>query len=210
MALKNERQMVRLAFIAGPILMLAASLIFATGFGMKPGEKSNYLEGIVGCYGIVLFIPVYWELGRVLGQRKKILAGITYITGLLGPATGFTHMYTRIFEYELRLHGAGDQVWQSFYSNPGGELLSVALMGPLYPLTSLLLGIGFLITRQIKVWMSLGLILAGILFPAAMVTGDPVLLQTVYPAACALWTLVLVHYATRYMNQLPVASAVKI
>ncbi|HYE54070.1 MAG TPA: hypothetical protein VD996_04475, partial [Chitinophagaceae bacterium] len=162
------------------------------------GTSSNYLEGIFGCYGIVLFIPIYWELSRQLSLSRKILARVTYITGLLGPATGFTHMYGRIYEYELRLHGAGDAVWQSFYTNPGGELLSVALLGPLFPLTSLLLGIGFIATKRLPVWMCLAMIVAGVLFPAAMITADAALLNTAYPAACALWLISFWTYGIKY------------
>src|SRR5688572_1183258 len=155
---KTRKSLLRFAFVAGPLLMTIASLVYLSGAGLSPNQKSSYLEGIIGCYGIVLFIPVYWELSRVLAGSRKALASITYITGLLGPATGFTHMYGRIFEYELRMHGVSEQVWQSFYANPGSELLSVALLGPLFPLTSVLLGIGLWLSRRLPVWMCIGLI----------------------------------------------------
>jgi hypothetical protein len=202
----RTNQLLRFAFITGPLLMVAASAVCVAGIGTANPASANYVEGIIGCYGIVLFIPIYWELSRRLSFVKNRLATFTYITGLLGPATGFTHMYTRIFEYELRLHGAGDAVWQSFYTNPGGELLSVALLGPLFPLTSILLGIGFLITRQLQRWLAACLVFAGILFPAAMISESPVLMRTAYPAACGLWLLVFSYYAIRYMRPQPVVN----
>ena len=189
----------KISFIVGPLLLLIGSFLFVLGFGISPNNKSSYIEGIFGCYGIALFIPIYWELGRKLGESKKTFAAITYITGLLGTATGFTHMYGRIFEYELRQHGVTEHIWQSFYNNPGGELMSVALLGILFPLTSILLGIGLLITRKIAWWMSIGLIVAGILFPAAMITQSDALLHTAYPLACIIWVVVGASYGFTYL-----------
>lgn len=193
-----SHRLLRLAFIAGPLLMVTASLVFAAGVGLSPNNASSYVEGIIGSYGIVAFIPIYWELSRRLSESKKLLGAVTYVTGLLGTATGFTHMYSRVFEYELRRHGAGEEVWSSFYTNPGGELLSVALLGPLFPLTSVLLGIGFLLVRTLPAWMSVSLIVAGLLFPAAMISVSPLLLKTAYPLACLLWAAAFGNYAFRF------------
>jgi hypothetical protein len=192
--------LIRFTFIAGPVLMLIASLVRAVDIHGNEALKPNYVEGILGCYGIVLFIPIYWELSRVLSAGKKTLAVVTYITGLLGGATGYVHMYNRIYEYELRLHGAADSVWQSFGANPGGELLSVGVLGILFPLTSILLGIGFVNGKIIPRWMAAGLILPGILFPAAMITEDPQLMRTCYPAACVIWAIVFISYAVKYTS----------
>ena len=200
----SRKGLLRLAFIAGPLLMTIASLVFASGTGVSPNNKSGYPEGIIGCYGIVLFIPIYWELSKTLAKSNKTLAAITYITGLLGPATGFTHMYGRIFEYELRLHGVTDQIWQSFYQNPGTELLSVALLGLFFPLTSILLGVGLLRAKKIDSWMSFGMIVAGIFFPAAMISESDLLLHVAYPAACAIWFIVFSGYSIKFMSVKPI------
>ncbi|HEX6191652.1 MAG TPA: hypothetical protein VFZ42_04775 [Chitinophagaceae bacterium] len=191
--------LLRTACIAGPLLMLIGSLVFVLGIGVSPNNKSSYLEGIFGCYGIVLFIAVYWELSRRLAESNRVLAAITYITGLLGPAAGFTHMYGRIVEHELRLHGVSEQVWQSFYAHPGSELLSVALLGTLFPLTSIILGIGLLVAKKIPALMAGGLILAGILFPAAMISESDTLLHSAYPAACLIWLIVFSTYAIKFI-----------
>jgi hypothetical protein len=106
-------------------------------------------------------------------------------------------MYNRIYEYELRLHGATDAVWQSFGANPGGEILTVGVLGILFPLTSVLLGIGFMNGKIIKRWMAVGLILPGILFPAAMMTEAPLLMKTTYPTACIIWMIVLWYYTIK-------------
>jgi hypothetical protein len=200
---KTRQQLIRFTFIAGPLLMLIASLVRVASIHSGESLKPDYLEGIIGCYGIVLFIPIYWELSRVLSTNKKKLAIATYITGLLGAATGYVHMYNRIYEYELRLHGATDAVWKSFGANPGAEILSVGTLGILFPLTSVLLGIGFMDGKIIKRWMAIGLILPGILFPAAMITESPDLMRTTYPAACICWMLVLGAYAIKYMQGKP-------
>jgi hypothetical protein len=198
---KTRNQLMRFAFIAGPLLMLIASLVRITSIHGSELLKPDYMEGIIGCYGIVLFIPIYWELSRVLSAEKRKLAIATYITGLLGAATGYVHMYNRIYEYELRLHGASDAVWRSFGANPGAEILSVGTLGILFPLTSVLLGIGFMNGKIIKRWMAIGLILPGILFPAAMITESPELMRTTYPAACLCWMIVLGTYAIKYMQR---------
>jgi hypothetical protein len=51
------------------------------------------------------------------------------------------------------------------------EYIGVDIFGPLFPLTSIVPGIGFLITRQLPSWISIMLTLAGIGFPPAQAVG---------------------------------------
>jgi hypothetical protein len=179
--------LVPFAFVAGPLLMTLAALSFVSGIGLIPPGKISWVEGILGAYGIVFFVPIYLELSRRLSATHRRLARVTTWTGLFGATAGFAMEFSRVFEYALRERGAGDQVWSAFYANPGAEFLAVALLGPLFPLTSLLLGIGFWRARTEPRWVAASLIAAGIGFPLAQVGELQWALHTTYPAACGLW-----------------------
>ena len=197
----NQQFLLKIAFIAGPFLLLLAALTFILGIGLNPEGNSSYVEGILGSYGLLLFVPIYLSLAAILSRTHRTLGTITTITGLAGSVCGFSHELFRVIEFALRQHGAGDAVWQSFYASPNAEYLIVALLGPLFPLTSILLGVGFWRAKTFPAWVSAALVVAGIGFPLAMVTEWGWALQMTYPLACVLWFASLSFIGVRYVGR---------
>jgi hypothetical protein len=196
----NTKTLLRSAFIAGPALLTASAISFAAGITIIPPGITGYWEGVLGCFALMLFVPIYLELGKRLTERKKILGSLALVAGLAGAVTGYGMELLRVIEYSMRMHGAGDEVWRSWYANMGMEYISVAIFGPLFPITSIILGIGFLLTRQFPAWVSLLLILSGIGFPLAQVLGLDWALKFTYPLACLLWLVALSAIALKYFE----------
>lgn len=197
----NQKTLLRLAFIAGPLLLVFSALSFALGIGLIPPGITSYVEGIFGSYALILFVPIYLTLAGVLSRTHRVLGSIATVTGLAGSVVGFGMEFMRVVEYALRQHGAGDAVWQSFYTAPNGEFLIVALMGPLFPLTSVLLGAGFWRAKTFPAWVSATLIAAGIGFPLAQVLGLDWALKVTYPLACVLWLVSLTYIGNRLFGR---------
>lgn len=196
----NQKTLLRLAFIAGPFLLLLSALSFVLGIGLIPPGITSYVEGIFGSYALILFVPVYLHLAGILSQSNRTLGTVTTITGLAGSVVGFSMEFIRVIEFALRQHGAGDAVWQSFYTNPNGEFLMIALMGPLFPITSLLLGIGFWRAKTFPTWVAVALMAAGIGFPLAQVLELDWALKVTYPMACAFWFVSLSFIGIRHVG----------
>lgn len=197
----NQQFLLKIAFIAGPFLLLLAALTFILGIGLNPEGNSSYVEGILGAYGLLLFVPIYLSLAAMLSRTHRTLGTVTTITGLAGSVCGFSHELFRVIEFALRQHGAGDAVWQSFYASPNAEYLIVALLGPLFPLTSILLGVGFWRAKTFPAWVSVALVLAGVGFPLAMITEWGWALQLTYPLASVLWFAALTYIGVRYVGR---------
>ncbi|MCO6486776.1 MAG: hypothetical protein J5I98_00095 [Phaeodactylibacter sp.] len=187
----NQHTLLKVAYITGPFLLLLSALSFSLGIGLIPPGITSYVEGIFGSYALLLFVPIYLSLAARLSRTHRTLGTIATITGLMGSVTGFSLELFRVIEYSLRTHGAGDAVWQSFYAQPNPEYLAVALMGPLFPLTSILLGAGFWHAKTFPAWVSAALIAAGIGFPLAQVLELEWALKATYPGACMLWLAAL-------------------
>ncbi|MCG3157365.1 MAG: hypothetical protein DKINENOH_03997 [bacterium] len=200
---RMTRKFLAFAFIAGPLLLLFSVGAFTLGIGLIPPGIASWVEGIFGAYALAFFVPIYLELARRLSATHPVWGMITSFTGLLGATTGFAIELGRPLEHVLRQHGAGDAVWQAFYAAPGWEYLSVALLGPLFPLTSILLGFGFLRAKTFPAWVAVCLILAGVFFPLAQVLGWQVALKFLYPLAALLWLVALWHIAREYLKTQP-------
>lgn len=74
-------------------------------------------------------------------------------------------------------------------------------MGPLFPLTSILLGAGFWRAKTFPAWVAAALVAAGIGFPLAQVLELEWALKVTYPAACMLWFVALSHIGLRYIGK---------
>lgn len=197
----NQLTLLKIAFIAGPFLLVLSALSFSLGIGLIPPGITSYVEGIFGSFALLLFVPVYLSLAGRLSLYNRTLGTIATITGLMGSVTGFSHELFRVIEFSLRTHGAGDAVWESFYASPNPEYLIVALMGPLFPLTSILLGTGFLKYKVFPAWIATALIAAGIGFPLAQVLEWEWGLKVTYPLACLFWFASLAYTGMKYIGR---------
>ena len=185
------------AFVAGPALLCLSAGSYALGLGILPPGNESWVEGIFGSYALALFVPVYLELSRRLSATHPRFGALTTVTGLFGATTGFALEFLRVVEYALRTNGAGDAVFAQTYAEPGGAFLSVALLGPLFPVTSILLGAGFLRARTLPSWVAASLVAAGIGFPLAQVVGWEWGLRVTYPLATVLWLVALSYVGLR-------------
>jgi hypothetical protein len=199
-SLKLNASLLRLIFILGPSLLVMSSLSFVLGIGLIPPGISSYVEGIFGSYALVLFAPIYLFMGNWLWNVRKTLGATALVTGLLGSVVGFGMEFMRVVEFGLRESGATDQLFSAFYQQPAGEFLIVALCGPLFPLTSIILGAGFLGKNQIPTWASVALIAAGIFFPLAQVLVLDWALKITYPLATIIWLIVFGWIAVKKLN----------
>lgn len=190
--ISTTQQLLKAAYIAAPVLLAASSLTFVLGITIIPPGKTGYAEGVLGAFALMLFVPVYLDLGKKLSEQKKVIGNIALVCGLLGSVTGYGIEMLRVIEYSLRIHGSEDALWSNWYENMGLEYVGLAMFGPLFPVTSILLGYGFFMTRQIPRWTSLSLIAAGIGFPLAQVLELEWALKITYPASTILWTVSLV------------------
>ena len=196
-----RRTLLRIAFVLGPALLLLAAIVYRLGVGLLPPGNTSHVEGAIGSYALALFVPIYLHLSGRLAATNRTLGAITTITGLFGAVAGFAMMYTRVLEQDLRARGVGDEVWSSFYHGPSGEYLAVALLGPLFPLTSILLGIGFLRSRTLPAWVAGALVIAGISFPLGQVLEWNVGLAVFYPLACLLSAIALPAAGARFLGR---------
>lgn len=194
------RQITRFSFFAGPVLLFVSAITFLLGIGMLSHGQTSYVEGIFGSFALIFFIPVCLEFSNQLSATHKKLGLLTAFTGLSGAAVGVSHELFRVIEWTLRGYGASDEVWVKFYADPGFEYLTVALLGPLFPLTSVLLGAGFLKAKTLPAWTALLLILAGIGFPLAQVLEWEFGLKVTYPLATLLWMIALIYIGKNYLS----------
>jgi hypothetical protein len=195
------KSITKFSFFAGPILLFISSMTFALGIGLLPNGLTSYVEGIFGSLALIFFVPIYLELSNQLSATHKKLGLVAAFTGLCGATVGVSHELFRVIEWTLRNYGATEEVWTKFYANPGLEYLLVALLGPLFPITSIILGTGFLKAKTLPGWISVLLMLAGIGFPLAQVLEWEVGLKITYPLATVFWMISLVFVGLKYISK---------
>lgn len=195
------KTLTKFSFLTGPILLFLSAMTFSFGIGLLPNGQTSYVEGIFGSFALIFFVPIYLELSNQLSATHRKLGLVTAFTGLCGAVVGVSHELFRVIEWTLRNYGATEEVWTKFYANPGLEYLLVALLGPLFPITSIILGVGFLRAKTLPTWISVLLILAGIGFPLAQVLEWEVGLKVTYPLATLFWMISLVTTGLKYLSR---------
>lgn len=194
-----QQKAVGLAFILGPALFLAAAITFVLGINVTPDGVGSVTEGIIGYYGAILFIVVYLELARLLGQKAPYFGIFCAVTGLLGAACGVFAMGDRIQRGILVAAGVEGELYQTIMSTEIPPVLAVGIICLLFPLTSILLGSGFLRTKTLPAWAAIALILAGICFAGGQVTETEFGLNVLYPLSGLLWLAALAPVGLRYL-----------
>ena len=194
-----KQKMLGLAFILGPALMTTAAIIYVLGIGRTPDGAGSVPEGVVGYYGAIFFILVYLELARLLGQKSPYLGIVCTLTGLLGAACGTMAMGDRVQRGVLVAAGVDEVLYQTIQSTETPALLAIGLICLFFPITSILLGTGFLRTKTIPVWTAGALILAGICFAGGQVTETEFGLTVLYPLSGVLWLVALAPLGMRYL-----------
>jgi hypothetical protein len=96
--------------------------------------------------------------------------------------------------------GVDGALYQTIQATEIPAVLAVGLICLFFPLTSILLGIGFLRTKTIPVWAAIALILAGVCFAGGQVTETEFGLNVLYPLSGVLWLVALAPVGLRYLS----------
>jgi hypothetical protein len=194
-----QQKALGLAFILGPLFLIVGAVIYLLGIGLNPGRAHSWIEGIFMTYGIILMIPIYFELARILGQRSPIFGIICAITGL-GWGIGVMGATNRLMQVELIRVGLNEDIFDLF-NHPGWMPVIIWMLLGMF--TSLLLGIGLLWRGGIPRWAAVLLILATIFFVIGQATEDELGLigpTVFYPLACLSWLVALAPTGLRYLS----------
>lgn len=154
-----QHKLLGIAFIVGPLLLVAAAVTFRLGIGVSTNGVSSWVEGVLMTLALLIFVPLYLHLARRMGERAPTLGLITSITGL-GIGLGMVPASARIMQ--AGLDRAGVDVGVFSLESPG-QVVLVLWMG-LGLLTTIILGIGFLIKGGLPRWNAVLLILAPFFF----------------------------------------------
>lgn len=78
------KSITRFSFFAGPVLLFLSAGTFSLGIGLLPNGQTSYVEGILGSFALIFFVPIYLELANQLSATHKKLGLIAAFTGLCG------------------------------------------------------------------------------------------------------------------------------
>jgi hypothetical protein len=188
-----------LPFIVGPLLLVSAALTFLAGIGLSSQGVSSWMEGVLMTLAFLLFVPIYLHLARVLGQRAPRLGLVCTITGL-GIGLGMIPSSIRLTQAGLDQMGVDVAL---FSLQPPGQMVLVLWMG-LGLLTTILLGIGFLVKGGLPRWTAVLLILAPIVFVMGQGGDESIAwwqVNIMYPLGCVLYLAAFAPIGWRYLTQ---------
>jgi hypothetical protein len=187
------------AFIGGPLLFTMGAVIYLLGIERNPDGTGSWVEGILIAYGSLLFVPIYFGLARILGQRSPAFGIICAVTGM-GMAMGIVPGTARILQVDIIQAGLNESIWNVLGNHPGWAPIFIYLMLGMF--TSLFLGAGLLWKGGIPRWSALLLILAPVFFVLGQGAGEDIAWWQVnifYPLACLTWLVALTPVGVRYL-----------
>jgi len=194
-----QQRFLGLAFIVGPLLLITAALTFLLGIGRSSHGVTSWVEGVLMTLAFLLFVPIYLHLARVLGQRSPRLGLVCTITGL-GIGLGMVPASIRLTQVGLDQLGVDVAL---FSLQPPGQAALVLWMG-LGLLTTILLGIGFLVNGGLPRWTAVLLILAPIVFIMGQGGDESIAwwqINIMYPLGCVLYFAAFAPIGWRYLAQ---------
>lgn len=194
-----QQKALGVAFILGPLLMTIGAAIYLLGIERSPDGTSSWVEGIFLGFGILIFVPIYFELARILGQRAPVFGIICAITGL-GFAVGLIPSSHRIMQVELINAGLNVSIWNVSSNHSGWIPFVIWMMLGMF--TSIFLGVGLVWKGGIPRWTAMLLILAPIFFVLGQGAGEDIAWWQVgifYPLACLTWLTALAPLGLRYL-----------
>ena len=193
-----QQKVLGLAFILAPLLITIGAITLLLGIGLNKDGISSWVEGVFLAYGFLIFVPVYFGLARILGERAPIFGIICSITGL-GMGFGALPSMARIMQAGFDRAGLDIAVFS--LELPGMPILFIWVALGL--LTSILLGIGFLWKGGVPRWIAVLLILAPIFFVIGQGDDETIAWWRVtifYPLACVTWLVALTPIGLRYLG----------
>lgn len=155
-----QQKVLGLAFILGPLLMVIGAAVYVMGIGLTPFGTDSWVDAIFAGYGVMLMIPVFLELARILGQRAPIFGIICAIAGLCWALLEIPISH-KVTQMDIINAGLNESIWAILGSFEGWIPLFIGVL--LAHLAPLLLGIGFLWKGGIPRWAA-GLLIVGTIF----------------------------------------------
>ncbi len=195
-----QQKLLGLAFILGPLLLTVGAATYVMGIGLTPFGTDSWVDGIFQALGLLIMVPILFELARILGQRAPIFGIICAITGL-GWGISVIPASDRLLQMDLISAGLNESVWAVSGNHPGW--IPIILWMLLGMLTWILLGIGFLWKGGLPRWAAGLLIVATIFFAVGVGGGaDIAFWQTgiMYPLACLMYLAALAPIGLRYLG----------
>jgi hypothetical protein len=195
------RKATGVAYILGPLLLTAAAAVYVLGIGRSPDGTSSWVEGVLMALAWPLFVPVYLDLARRLGERSPRFAIFCAATGLyvvlaLQPA------FARLFQVDIIQAGLNESIWQVGMQHAGWMPLIIAMAFGL--LTATFLGIGLLWKGGIPRGSAALLAAAPVLLLIGQ-GGDETIawwqVNVVYPLACLAWLGALAPLGRRMLME---------
>ena len=185
-----QRRAVGLAFILGPLLLTVGAVVYLLGIERGPAGTGSWVEGVFVGLSMLIFVPICFDLSRLLGQRAPRFGIACAVTGL-GMGLLILPGVARIAQVEIIQAGLNESIW-SIQTHPGR--IPLLLWGMLGMFTSLFLGIGFLWKGGLPRWTAVLLILAPVLFTLGQADDESIAQWRVnifYPLACLTWLIAL-------------------
>lgn len=199
----RRTQLLAGAYICGPLVMLASVSAFLFGGRMpEPADYGSGVEGLIGVIGFALLVPVFMHLADGLGESMPRLATASLIVALLGFAGGGVYqMSSRVtLDLALKYGFDPDMLQRAIDDAEAGSVTTflVIFIGPLVPISSLLVGIGYIRSRLDR---RVGWLLTA--SGALTLTGQLLVIATevTYTAALVLWAVALVPVGRRMWSQ---------
>lgn len=201
-----QRKALGAAFVLGPLLLTLGAAVYVLGIERSPDGTTSWVEGVLMAFGFLGFVPIYFELARVLGQRAPRFGIFCAIIGL-GIAFTLVPAMARLLQLEIIEAGLNMSVW-ALPQHPGR--IPLLLAGALGMFTSLFLGAGFLRTGGVPRWTAMLLILAPIFLVVGQ-GGDETIawwqITIFYPLACVTWLVALAPLGLSMLRGAPLAAS---
>ena len=182
---------VTLAHVLGPLLLLVSTLMYAFGIGLNSDGFSSYVEGVIGVYALMLFVPIYMSSADLVGAENPGHGLAVFVVGLVGACGGVFAMGYRVVVGSLDKSGMPSDVMATYMAErvTHWEMVAMAPATISFPIASILLGVGLLRLREprTKRFVPVLLILAGLAFLVAQGTEAQWALKSLYPLSAILW-----------------------
>src|SRR5262245_57641339 len=129
-----QQKALGLAFILAPLLLVLGGAAFVLGVGLTPFGTDSVVDAVLFGYGVMLMIPVFLELARILGQRAPVFGLICAVAGLFWVF--FTvPVALKLVQMDIINAGLNQSIWAVAMSHPAWAPIAPAvLIGHVAPL----------------------------------------------------------------------------